>query len=161
MAGKYIKGALVQFMDTFLIPLPNVIIFQYNPESIVHTWSQPEAATQASSGRSNPLAVKGVPGESFSFTLMLDVVDMIADGSPVAQGIATVSGIYTRLAALEMLQYPVATGGGGGLLGSVSVSAGGLSLGGSAGGESAAAFPSLRCRQYSLSGGRAAFCLCG
>lgn len=137
MAGKFIKGALVQFMDTFLIPLPNVIVFQYNPESIVHTWTQPEAATQASNGRSNPLAVKGVPGESFSFTLMLDVVDMIADGSPVAQGIAAVSGIYTRLAALEMLQHPVAADGGGGLLGSVSLSvgAGGLSLGGSAAGE--------------------------
>src|SRR4029450_4706299 len=59
----------------------------------------------------------------------------IADGSPVAEGLASVSGVYTRLAALEMLLQPTG-GGGGSLLGSVSLSAGpgGLSLGGAAGG---------------------------
>jgi len=98
---------------------------------MVHAWTPPEAVAQAAGGRSNPLAVKGVPGETFSFTLLIDVVDMIADGSPVAQSVAYVSGIYTRLAALEMLQYPVA-GGKGDLVGSVSAGAGGLSLGGSA-----------------------------
>jgi hypothetical protein len=134
MAGKYMRGALVQFMPTFLIPLPNVIIFQYNPETITHTWTQPEAA----SDRSNPLAVKGMPGESFSLSISMDAGDMVADGSPVAEGIATVSGIYTRLAALEMLLFPTGSGGGG-LLGSISVSVGGLSA--SAGGSSAADRP--------------------
>ncbi len=125
MAGKFLRGAFVQFMDTFLLPLPNVIIFQFNPEQIVHSWS-PAEATEAEDD--NPLAVSGPPGETFDFTLVMDSSDMIADGSPVAEGIATVSGIYTRLAALEMLMHP--TGGGdGGLLGSVSVSvgAGGIS----------------------------------
>ena len=38
-----LKGALVSFMPTFLpIPLPNVTVFQYNPESLTHTWSQPD-----------------------------------------------------------------------------------------------------------------------
>lgn len=135
MGGSYLRGAFVEFMPTFLIPLPNVIIFQFNPETMTHTWSQPEAAS-GSGSRSNPLAVRGKPGESFSFTLAMDAGDMIADGSPVAEGIARLSGVYTRLAALEMLQYPVDSSGGGGLLGSVSVSigAGGISLGGSAGG---------------------------
>lgn len=128
MPGKFIRGALVEFMDTFLLPLPNIIIFQFNPETITHTWTQPQAA-----GGSNPLAVKGSPGESFSFTVAMDAGDMIADGSPIAVGIATVSGIYSRLAALEMLQYPVSAGADG-LLGSVSAGAGGggLSPGGSA-----------------------------
>src|SRR5216684_638109 len=109
MGGKFIRGALVEFMPTFLIPLPNIIIFQFNPETMTHAWTQPESVpvSQAAGGNSNPLAVRGVPGESFSFTLVMDTVDMIADGSPIAEGIATVSGIYTRLAALEMLQYPV------------------------------------------------------
>ena len=32
-------------MPTFLpVPLPNVIVFQYNPESLTHTWTQPEPA---------------------------------------------------------------------------------------------------------------------
>lgn len=137
MSGKYLRGAFVEFMPTFLVPLPNVIVFQYNPESMTHAWTPPQPRSTSPSPRSNPLAVRGVPGETFSFTLAMDAADMVADGSPVAVGIATVSGIYTRLAALEMLQYPVPAAGGG-LLGSlsasVSVGAGGVSIGGSAGG---------------------------
>src|SRR5205085_8813669 len=121
-------------MQAFMLPLPNVIIFQFNPETITHTWS-PAQALGGTGTDANPLAVKGNPGESFSFSLAMDAKDMIADGSPVAEGIATVSGIYTRIAALEMLLYP--QGGSGGLLGSVSVSigAGGISFGGGAGAE--------------------------
>jgi hypothetical protein len=138
MANKFMRGALIQFMPTFLIPLPNVIIFQFNPESMTHTWTQPEAVPSGGSGgsgsgpRGNPLAVRGMPGESFSFTIAMDASDMIADGSVVAEGIATLSGIYSRIAALEMLLYPTGAFGGE-LLGSVSLSAGGLSVGGSAG----------------------------
>ncbi len=133
MAGNFLRGAFVQFMETFLLPLPNVIVFQFNPEEIVHTWSPAQSA--AKDEDDNPLAVSGAPGESFSFTLAMDASDMIADGSPVAEGLATVSGIYTRLAALEMLMHPTG-GGGGGLVGSVSVSAGGVSasVGGAAAG---------------------------
>jgi hypothetical protein len=139
MAGKFLRGAFVEMMQTFLVPIPNVIIFQYNPETITHTWTPAQKATppaRAADGAPapNPLAVQGNPGEAFSFTLAMDATDMLADGSPVAQGIASVSGIYTRIAALEMLLYP--TGGGGDLLGSVSVSigSGGISLGGAAAG---------------------------
>ena len=42
MSGFVLKGALVEFMPTFLpVPLPNVIVFQYNPETMTHTWTQP------------------------------------------------------------------------------------------------------------------------
>jgi hypothetical protein len=135
MAGTFIRGALVEFMPTFLIPLPNIIIFQFNPETMTHSWTQPESVpvSQGAGGNSNPLAVRGVPGESFSFTLVMDTVDMIADGSPVAEGLATVSGIYSRLAALEMLQYPVPAADSG-LVGQVSAAAGAV-----AGGAAAAA----------------------
>lgn len=139
MAGKFLRGALVEFMQTMLVPLPNVIVFQYNPETMTHTWTQGEQGRGSGPGQGHPLAVKGLPGESFSFTLAMDANDMIADGSAVAKGIAEVSGIYSRLAALEMLLYPSAAAGGG-LLGSVSASisvgggGSGFSLGGSAGG---------------------------
>jgi hypothetical protein len=133
MAGNYMRGALVQFMETFLLPLPNVIIFQYNPETITHTWTQPEAGGGGDTARTNPLAVRGLPGESFSLSISMDANDTIADGSAITAGIAEISGVYSRLAALEMLLFPVETDGGG-LLGSVSLSvgAGGASLGGSA-----------------------------
>jgi hypothetical protein len=109
MAGQFIKGALISFMPTFVAPIPNVIVFQINPESITHTWiaAGGDTPTDGKAG-SDPLAVKGLPGETFAFTLAMDAIDMIADGgtNPVAAGLAEASGVYTRLAALEMLQYP-------------------------------------------------------
>jgi hypothetical protein len=130
MVGKFLRGAFIEFMPTFLIPLPNIIIFQFNPETMTHTWSPATPAAQTGPD-ANPLAVTGTPGEAFSFSLAMDSNDMIADGSVVAQGIADVSGVYTRLAALEMLLYPTGSFGGG-LLGTVSASVGGASIGGSA-----------------------------
>lgn len=106
MPGKFMKGALIQFMPTILIPLPNVIIFQYNPETIEHSWSQPEPAGagtgQKGGSQSNPLAISGDPGESFSFNLVVDANDQLADHNPIA----VLSGVHTRLAALEMLLFP-------------------------------------------------------
>jgi hypothetical protein len=127
-----LKGALIEFMPTFLIPLPNVIVFQYNPETLTHTWTQPEAAPSTGTTTNNPMAVKGMPGESFSFTIAVDANDEIADGSAPTAAIAEVSGVYSRLAALEMLLYPTG-GGGGGLLGAVS-SAAAAALGGASSG---------------------------
>jgi len=89
------------------VPVPNVIIFQFNPETMTHTWT-PAAPPPPppGGGESNPLAVKGLPGESFAFTLAMDASDTIADGGPGAAALAATSGIYSRLAALEMLLYP-------------------------------------------------------
>jgi hypothetical protein len=117
-----LKGALIEFMPTFLIPVPNVIVFQYNPETLTHTWSQPEAASPSETTTNWPMAVKGMPGESFSFTIAVDANDEIADGSAPTAAIALVSGVYSRLAALEMLLYPTGPEGSG-LLGAVSAAA--------------------------------------
>ena len=107
MSGFVLKGALVEFMPTFLpIPVPNVIVFQYNPETMVHSWTQPEPVTTAGIEASNPLAVQGMPGEAFFFTIAMDARDEIADGSAPTAALASSSGIYSRLAALEMLLYP-------------------------------------------------------
>ena len=133
MSGVVLKGALVEFTPTFLpVPVPNVIVFQYNPETMIHTWTQPEAAppsataTGAAEG-SNPLAVKGMPGETFSFTIAMDAKDEIADGSAPTAALAQETGIYSRLAALEMLLYPASVGQSG-LVGAVSAAiASGLS----------------------------------
>jgi len=120
MSGFVLKGALVEFMPTFLpVPLPNVIVFQYNPETMAHTWSQPEPATSAGTEMSNPLAVKGMPGEEFSFTIAMDANDEIADGSAPTAALAEATGIYSRLAALEMLLYPAGPANTG-LVGAVS-----------------------------------------
>lgn len=132
----YLRGALVQFMPTMLIPIPNVIVFQFNPETMTHTWTQPEAVAPAQgaggAAQGNPLAVKGMPGEAFSFTIAMDAADTIAD-TAVAAGLAQISGVYSRLAALEMLMYP-ASATQGGLLGTVTGAIGGLVGAGGGGG---------------------------
>jgi hypothetical protein len=116
MPGLYMKGALIQFTPTILIPIPNVIIFQYNPETIEHSWTQPDTGGAAKSGsQSNPQAVPADPGESFSMNLVMDANDDIAGDNPLA----IASGLYTRLAALEMLLFPADPNASllGGLLG--------------------------------------------
>ena len=137
------KGALISFMPAsgIGIPgLPNVIMFQYNPESITHGWTEAASPPPKPSSSEpdkpksdqNPLAVAGVPGETFTFTLKLDSNQQIADGSsdPIGAGLATVSGVYTRLAALEMLQFPPSASGSG-LVGQISsgISSANLGLG--------------------------------
>ena len=119
MSGFVLKGALVEFMPTFLpIPLPNVIVFQYNPETMTHTWHQPPPAGSAGTETSNPLAVQGMPGEEFSFTIALDSNEDVAGGAQPGAGLAAETGLYSRLAALEMLLYPTGKGGTG-LIGAV------------------------------------------
>jgi len=130
MAGQYLRGALIESTESFPIPVPNVILFQYNPETMTHTWTPAKTGGVSAPGESpsNPLAITGPPEESFSFNLAMDADDTIADGSPVTAGLATVSGVYPRIAALEMLLFPTAPPVGG-LIGSVSSA---LGLSGSA-----------------------------
>jgi hypothetical protein len=128
MPGKYLRGAFIQMMPTILVPLPNVILFQFNPETMTHTW-EPSAPNATGTGQqANPLAVQALPKESFSFTLMLDSDDTIADmnSNPVAAasgGIAIATGLHSRLSALEMLLYPSGSFSGDKLLGTVSSAA--------------------------------------
>ena len=123
MSGFYLRGALVEFMESFPIPIPNVIIFQYNPETMTHTWTPATTNPGTPGSTSNPLAITGDPQESISFTLAMDSNDMIADGDALETGLATLSGVYSRIAALEMLLFPTAPPGGG-LIGSVTAALG-------------------------------------
>ena len=132
MAGNYLRGAFIQYNNSFPIPVPNLILFQYNPETMTHTWTPAQSGGSNSAGQSpsNPLAVIGPPEEAFSFDLVMDSNDTIADNNPGVAQLAEVSGVYPRLAALEMLLFPVAAAGGG-LVGAVSsaISAIGSALG--------------------------------
>jgi hypothetical protein len=126
-----IKGALVSFTPTFLRPVPNVTVFQFNPETLTHTWSQPdrgaESAFEPGREAGDPLAVPGMPGEEFSLTVLLDSNRDVEDDIPVSSQLATVSGLGTRLAALEMMLYPVTGDAMSQLLGQASAA---LGLGG-------------------------------
>jgi hypothetical protein len=109
MSGPLVKGALVEYLPT-LPPTPVVTVFQYNPESMVHSWTQPEPTGKPGVESSNPQAVPGMPGETFQFTIFLDADDDVVSGVQALAQAAEQSGVGSRLAALEMLLYPTIYG---------------------------------------------------
>ena len=50
MAGKYLRGAFIEFTESFPLPVPNVILFQYNPETMTHTWTPSRPAARTAPG---------------------------------------------------------------------------------------------------------------
>jgi hypothetical protein len=148
MAGATLKGALISFSPGSgglgLPSLPNVIMFQINPESITHAWTEAVAPKPPSDSKIkySPLAVSGPPGESFTFTLMLDSDQQVSDAAtdPVSAGIATLGGCYPQLAALELLQFPTSPPAAG-LVGQVSAAATAAGLGTSAAASQSSAVP--------------------
>jgi len=151
---KLLKGALIYFGAPMLIPIPNIIVFQYNPESMTRTltpWQPLKAFKEKLDKQGNRLnqtefeayqeqrenlAQPYDPQESFSLVLEIDATDALE--FPDSHPVAALTGIADRLAAIEMLMYPPGDSLLGGLLGSVagsiSVGAGGISIGGGAGG---------------------------
>jgi len=59
---KLIKGALVQFSAPMLVPIPNVIVFQYNPESLSRTLEPYQIPDSKATGPDK--AVTEAPGTS-------------------------------------------------------------------------------------------------
>jgi hypothetical protein len=135
---KLLKGALIEFSERFIGPVPNVIVFQYNPESMTRTlevWNQGgggAAGGGSTTGNDTSHTAQPFdPPESFTLALELDAADALE--SPASHPVAFISGVADRIAAMEMLLYPQGDSLLGGLLGSIS---GSLSVGASVGGGS-------------------------
>jgi hypothetical protein len=134
---KLLKGALIQFSAPMLVPIPNIIVFQYNPEGIKRTVGGRGTTREAGGeGRApldaNPLAQPYDPSETFDLTLELDAADALEE--PEGHPIAVISGVADRIAAMEMLAYPQEESALGGVLGvsiDISLSGMGASVGGS------------------------------
>ncbi len=139
---KLLKGALIQFSAPMLIPIPNLIVFQYNPETMTRQltpWSpvQPQRTynedgtvrdSSLSSEQLNHLSQPFDPQETFSLELELDAADALEE--PGSHPIAVVAGVADRISAMELLCYPPGPGAIGGLLNvsvSVSIGSGGIS----------------------------------
>jgi hypothetical protein len=114
-------GALIQFQTVPLIniPLPVPIIFQYNPESIARSLSpyspgiktaleNAEAKKALDAGGTPPAQVQAHdPVETFTLNLLLDATDHLETPDTFPHQITVVTGVADRLAALEMLLYPL------------------------------------------------------
>jgi hypothetical protein len=131
-------GALIQFSAAMIVPIPNIIIFQYNPESISRSLSPydpkgteglsaEELKTKSLEDRQKAaMAQPFDPTETFTLNLLIDATDHLETPDQFPHQITVVTGVADRLAALEMLLYPAGDSLLGGLLGTASISLSGF-----------------------------------
>jgi hypothetical protein len=112
LSPKFLKGALVSLTEGFLSPIPNIIAFQYNPETISRTLAPATMNVSDEEESTNALEASGLdpsaqpwePSETFTLKIEFDATDQLEN--PDANPVAVASGIADRIAALEMLLYP-------------------------------------------------------
>ncbi len=102
---KLLKGALVVFETVAPVPT-NLIVFQYNPESVGRSF-------QALGGSRDPRQGGGdtapslPPLEAFALKVELDAADQLEQ--PGSNPLAVAVGLHPTLAALELLLYPASS----------------------------------------------------
>ncbi|SRR6266403_4405937 len=123
------KAALISFAGGFIGPLPDMVVFQYNPAELTRTLTQKRAPTcgTGEATQAEAFRVDGPPAETIALKAEFDGDDMGMDGNPVAPLV----GVRPALGSLELLLYAKEQQGG---LDSIAAAAGGLLGGGSSGG---------------------------
>ncbi|NIM95756.1 MAG: hypothetical protein GTO18_18810 [Anaerolineales bacterium] len=104
---KILKGALVAYESQFLGPIPNVIVFQYNPEQLSRTLAYraaPPDPSNTGSAREDVLRIQGPPVETITISVELNAADQL--GEPEKHPHTVEFGLHPALAALELLLYP-------------------------------------------------------
>jgi hypothetical protein len=124
MVARLIKGALIQYGETFLGPIPNIVVFQYNMEELDRQFQIQRRQTDDNvpARQLETHRAHSEPVESFTLNLKFDAADDLDKGDETA----TLFGVGPQLAALEKMVYPE---GRGALLGAI-VDAVGSLLGG-------------------------------
>lgn len=98
LSPRLLKGALVSLDITS--PIPQVIVFQYNPDTLTRQLKARGAQGDAAKGDATRL--NGAPEETIKIDVEIDATDQLETGESIAETI----GIYPQLSALEMLVYP-------------------------------------------------------
>jgi len=129
-----LKGALIEYGSDFLGPLPNVLLFQYNPDRLERTLEIPPRPTGAAARETNQAG--DVPIEKIVLTAKFDASDRLGEGSAVA----STFGVGPELAALELMVRP---SGEGSLMG-MAIDAIGDALSGSGGRDPSQPIPRER-----------------
>lgn len=103
-----LRGALVEYGSDFLGPLPNIVVFQFNPEQIARTINIPEppgGAGRRAARTPEPRQASRPPTETFTITAHFSAADDLGRGGALA-AIPRVFGVGPQLAALEKMVYP-------------------------------------------------------
>lgn len=104
LSPTVMRGALVQILEEFGVPIPNIIPFQYNPEKITRSFTpwNPFATAPQNQAAQTPLVQPFDPEETYAFDLEFDAADDIEMGNPIAMA----TGVASRLAAMRKLIEP-------------------------------------------------------
>jgi len=121
-----LRGALIEYGAGLIGPIPNVVIFQFNPESLSRTLQIPQRPTGATQRETTQAGEKTF--EKISFKAHFSAANMLADDKVLAR----MFGIGPQLCALEKMVQP--SGKLAGLLGAA-LDAIGDALGGGGGDE--------------------------
>jgi len=95
-----LRGALIEYGSDFMGPIPNVVIFQFNPETLTRTVqipSRPTSGTQRETTQAGEASV-----EKITLKASFSAADEFGDNKALAR----LFGVGTRLAALEKMVYP-------------------------------------------------------
>lgn len=132
MASFMLRGALVEYSGTFLGPIPNIVVFQFNPEEISRTINIPGGQAENSGDRARQQEsgqASAPPVETFSLTAHFSAADDLGRGGALS-AVPRLFGVGPQLAALEKMVYPA--GPLTGLLGAALDAIGGALGGGGA-----------------------------
>lgn len=97
---RLVRGALISYEPAGLIP--QVVIFQYNPETLTRTLK-----AQRSGENSREVRRTGPPVEDITLKIEIDAADQLE--RPGENPSTVLLGINPQLAALEMMLYPKIT----------------------------------------------------
>lgn len=109
MSGFYLRGALAEYGDEFLGPIPNIVLFQFNPEQLARTMQIQQPASMSSNRKQvrtrEPAQTSAPPSEEITLTAKFSAADDLGEGGAVS-AIPRVYGIGPQIAALEKMVYP-------------------------------------------------------
>ncbi len=95
-----LRGALIEYASDFFGPLPNVVIFQFNPDTLTRNLQIPQRPTGVASRETSQAGE--IPVEKINLTAHFSAADQLDAGNVIAQTL----GIAPQLAALEKMVYP-------------------------------------------------------
>ena len=98
--SRFLRGAMVEYGTNLMGPIPNAVIFQFNPESLTRTLRIPERPTSATTRETSQAGEKTL--ETIGLKAHFSAADLLGEGGPLARAF----GIGPQLAALEKMVQP-------------------------------------------------------
>lgn len=96
----FVRGAMVEYGTDVFGPIPNIVVFQFNPEKISRRLKIPQKI-----GKNEPHQTSAPPNESLSITAYFSAADDLGKVGATA-AVPRLFGIGPQLAALEKMVYP-------------------------------------------------------